>query len=152
MTEIRFYHLQQTPLERALPEMLQKAVGDGRRVVVRSADEAGLGRLNEVLWTFKPDSFLPHGGKKEGFAEDQPIWLTLEEENPNGAQVLILTHGAAYADLSAYNLCCEMLDGNNDEAVAAARQRWKIYKDAGHSLTYWQQNERGGWEKKAEAA
>jgi DNA polymerase-3 subunit chi len=152
MTEIRFYHLQQTPLERALPDMLQKALDSGRRVVVQSADSAAVEKLNDMLWTFRPDSFLPHGTKKEGYAESQPVWLTDAEENPNGAQVLILTHGAQNADMASYALCCEMLDGNDDDAVAAARQRWKTYKDAGHTLTYWQQNERGGWEKKAESA
>jgi DNA polymerase-3 subunit chi len=150
MTEIRFYHLQQTPLERALPDMLQKAVNDGRRVVVRSGDPGMVERLNETLWTFRPDSFLPHGSAKDGFAGDQPVWLTGADENPNGAQVLILTHGAASDNIAGFDLCCEMLDGTDDAAVAAARQRWKIYKEAGHSLTYWQQNERGGWDKKGD--
>jgi DNA polymerase-3 subunit chi len=149
-TEIRFYHLQQTPLERALPEILQKAVAGGRRAVVRAHDEAMAERLNEILWTYDPNSFLPHGSKKDGSAAEQPIWLTAEEENPNGADILILTHGATCADPGAFALCCEMLDGTDAAAVSAARARWKHYKEAGHTLTYWQQNERGGWEKKGE--
>ena len=53
--------------------------------------------------------------------------------------------------IAAFDLACEMFDGNDDEAVAAARDRWREYLAAGHHLTYWQQSDRGAWEKKAEA-
>lgn len=149
MTEIRFYHLQTKSLEQALPEILQKAVAGGRRVVVRLRDEKAVARLNEVLWTFNPDSFLPHGSKKDGFAAQQPVWLTDSDENPNNADTLILTQGCVADNPGAYTLCCEMLEDSDGESVAAARGRWKDYKEAGYSLAYWQQTAQGGWEQKA---
>lgn len=149
MTEIRFYHLQKQTLDQALPQILSKALETGRRVVVKVGSEKDVKHLNDHLWTYHPDSFLPHGSKVDGHDKDQPIWLTTADENPNGADVLILTGGQEAEDLSAFTLCCEMLDGRDEDAVGRGRERYKKYKDAGHEITYWQQGANGGWEKKA---
>lgn len=147
-TEIRFYHLLSKPLDAALPEILGKAIGGGRRVVVKTADAAMTDHLNAHLWTWNESSFLPHGAKKDGFAADQPIWLTDGDDNPNGATVLVLTGGAQAADYNGYELCCTMLDGHDPQQVAAARAQWAQCKELGLPVTYWKQNESGGWEKK----
>ncbi|HTK85793.1 MAG TPA: DNA polymerase III subunit chi [Patescibacteria group bacterium] len=149
MTEIRFYHLRTRTLEQALPEILTKVVSQGRRAVVKTQDVASAERLNDYLWTWRPDSFLPHGMKGDSFPADQPVWLTTIDENPNGADVLILTGGAENTQASSFALCCEMFDGMDENAVAAARQRWKTYGEQGFAVTYWQQNDKGGWEQKA---
>ena len=149
MTEIRFYHLQRKPLERALPELLEKVLERGSRAVVMAASEERVEALAGLLWTYDDRGFLPHGTARDGRAEHQPIWLTQGDENPNGADVLILTDGAETSALGDYSITCELFDGNDPDAVSAARGRWTGYKEAGHDLTYWQQTERGGWEKKA---
>lgn len=148
-TEVRFYHLTRSSVETALPAILSKATGTGQRVVVKTASAAAAEVMAEHLWSYDEQSFLPHGTKKDGHAQRQPIWLTDGDDNPNGATILILTGGAESDKLSDYNLCCAMLDGADDSMVAAAREKWKIYKDAGYALTYWQQTETGGWEKKS---
>jgi DNA polymerase-3 subunit chi len=148
VTEVRFYHLQRQRLEEALPALLEKARERGHRIVVRAGSDERVKALDGVLWTYRPETFLAHGSAAIGMAEDQPIWLTAHDERPNGADVLILVDGAA-ADVTPYALCCELFDGQNDDAVATARTRWTAYKAAGHALTYWQQGERGGWEKRA---
>lgn len=149
MSDIRFYHLERQSLDQALPALLSKALKNGHRIVVKIPDEREIQRLNDYLWTWRPDSFLPHGSARDGFGEDQHVWLTSGEDNPNGADVLILTHGTTSENLADYAMCCEMLDGRNDEAIRAARGRWSAYKEDGHQVTYWQQTEKG-WEKKAE--
>jgi DNA polymerase-3 subunit chi len=147
VTEIRFYHLQRQRLEEVLPGLLEKARERGHRIVVQAGSTERVKALDALLWTYRPESFLPHGGASSGMAEDQPIWLTTLDECPNGADLLILVDGAE-ADVARYALCCQLLDGLDDEAVAAARRRWVQYKEAGYALTYWQQGERG-WEKRA---
>lgn len=147
MTDIRFYHLTTTPLERALPQLLERALGAEFRVVVR-AEEAAINELNTVLWTYRADSFLPHGSGEDGHAAEQPIYLTAEDENPNGATLLAVTDGSTPA-LVAYERVLDLFDGSDENAVQAARTRWKAYKDAGHDLQYWQQTESGGWTQKA---
>ncbi|HLO75488.1 MAG TPA: DNA polymerase III subunit chi, partial [Magnetospirillum sp.] len=57
--------------------------------------------------------------------------------------------GVTPADMGAYARCLDLFDGRDDDAVQAARQRWKSWKADGHELVYYQQTERGGWEEKA---
>ena len=149
MTEIRFYHLQTQPLETALPLILQKALDGGHKIVVRAKDSKQVELLNDKLWLFRPDSFLPHGSEKDGNPELQPIWLTDKDENPNQADVLILTGQSDAQDIDGFKLCCEVFDGHDEEALTHARAKWKSYKDTEYDLTYWQQNNNGGWDKKA---
>lgn len=149
MTEIRFYHLKTQTLDEALPKLVMRAYDNGgKRIVIRMTDKNAVEKMNAALWTFHPNIFLPHGSAKDGHADKQPVWLTDTEENPNGATILIAANTAA-DDLSPFDLVCEMFADHETDAVAAARARWKTYKDAGHTITYWQQTENGGWEQKA---
>lgn len=151
MTEVRFYHLQRTPLDRALPQLLERTLARGWRALVMARSRERVEALNGLLWTYSREGFLPHGSAADGNADRQPVWLTDSDENPNGASVLFLTDGAGSSHVGDYDLVCEMFDGNDDEAVAQARDRWRDYLQAGHHLTYWQQSGQGGWEKKAES-
>jgi DNA polymerase-3 subunit chi len=147
VTEIRFYHLRTMTLERALPQILEKMLARGDRVVVMAGSNERVEALNAALWTYNDRAFLPHGSSRDGFAEDQPIWLTTAEENPNGASMLVLADGTTASDIAAWGSAVEIFDGADESAVAAARERWKAYKAAGHALTYWKQSESGKWEK-----
>jgi len=149
MTDVRFYHLTSTSLEAALPQMLEKTLERGQRAVVIAGSDERVESLNAQLWTYNDRRFLPHGSAKDGFAEDQPVWLTARDENPNGAQVLFLTDGAASQSVAGYDICAMLFDGRNDMAVQAARDRWRAFKEAGHEVTYWQQDDNGRWAQKA---
>ena len=149
MTEINFYHLTRSTLERALPRLLEKALQSGARAVVMAGSAERVEALNGHLWTYEPDAFLPHGSAKDGNAALQPVWLTVADENPNDASLLFLTDGAVSQRVGDFARCFELFDGRDEAAVAAARERWKQMKAEGHVIAYWQQNDRGGWEKKA---
>jgi DNA polymerase-3 subunit chi len=149
VTEIRFYHLTRMPLERALPALLERALAAGMRSVVIAGSEERVEALNQLLWTYEERSFLPHGSKRDGRPERHPVWLTTEDENPNGAACLVLTDGAVSNRLGEYQRCLDLFDGQDPDAVAAARERWTRWKNAGHQLSYWQQDESGRWQQKA---
>lgn len=148
MTEINFYHLTRSSLEQALPELLDKTLARGWRAVVMAGSQERVEALTQHLWTYRADSFLPHGSKKDGRAEDQPIWLTTDDERPNNADVLFLTDGAQSSHMGDYSRVCNMFDGNNEETVLAARAQWKAWKAEGHTLSYWRQDDRS-WVKEA---
>ncbi|HUC67210.1 MAG TPA: DNA polymerase III subunit chi [Stellaceae bacterium] len=147
MAEIGFYHLRSLPLERALPSILERGVAAGHRIVVIAGSSERVEHLNDLLWTYNDASFLPHGSARDGNAERQPIWLTASDENPNAATMLVLVDGASSSRLENYARCCDIFDGNDEAAVAAARGRWQDAKAAGHQLVYWEQTE-GKWEKR----
>jgi len=149
MTEILFYHLLAKKLEDVLPDLLEKSLTRGWRVTIHGGNEARLESLDSSLWTYRDESFLPHGSKNTGHPEDQPIWLTMQDENVNGSAIRFLIDGAITADVLAYERVVYMFDGNDPDALNHARARWKIEKNAGHDVTYWAQNDQGRWEKKA---
>jgi DNA polymerase-3 subunit chi len=147
VAEIGFYHLKTTPLERALPRLLERAVKDGYRILVMAGSEERVEHLNQLLWTYDEASFLPHGSARDGTADRQPIFLAASENNLNGATMLVLVDGARAAALEDYRRVCDMFDGNDETAVEDARRRWRDAKSAGHTLTYWEQTA-AGWVKR----
>jgi DNA polymerase III subunit chi len=150
MTEILFYHLQRQPLERVLPTLLEKSLERGWRVVVQAASEERAEALDAHLWTFRDDSFLPHGIWREGEARQQPILLTVHDDNPNGANVRFLLDGVPLpADVAAYDRIVLLFDGEDPDAVDAARARWSEAKQNGFAVTYWQPDDSGRWQRKA---
>ena len=149
MTDVGFYHLTATTLEAALPRLLEKVLAAGQRAVVLAGSPERVEALNSQLWSYNPGSFLPHGSKADGNAADQPIWLTDQDENPNGAGVLVLTEGVRSERVGEFARCLDLFDGADAQAVADARTRWTDYKAKGFAVTYWQQTSSGGWEKKA---
>ena len=149
MTEILFYHLQRQPVERVLPQLLEKSLARGWRVVVQGSDER-IDALDAHLWTYRDDSFLAHGTWRESEAALQPVLLTVNDDNPNGANVRFLIDGAPVpADAASYHRIVLLFDGEDDDAVADARLRWTEAKAQGFEATYWQADENGRWEKKA---
>ncbi len=150
MTEVRFYHLTQTPLEHTLPGLLATSLTRGWRVVVQGGDAARLRFLDTHLWTFAEDSFLPHG--LEGAGAGQPIWLTASEENQNEAGVLMLIDGAEAppARMAGFDLVTLFFNGADQAAVAQARENWKAVTAAKLPAVYWAQ-ENGSWVQKAKS-
>jgi DNA polymerase-3 subunit chi len=150
MTEILFYHLQQLALEKVLPTLLEKSLERGWRVVVQASSEERVEALDSHLWTYRDDAFLPHGTWREGDAPEQPVVLTVNDDNPNGAHVRFLVDGVAVPpDAGTYQRLVLLFDGDDPDAVAAARERWSAAKAGGFDLTYWQSDEHGRWQRKA---
>jgi DNA polymerase-3 subunit chi len=149
MTEVLFYHLQFQPLERVLPSLIEKTLERGWHAVVQAGSDERVEALDSLLWTYRADSFLPHGSKRDGNAPQQPVYLTSGEDNPNGAQVRFLVDGAAGGTLEAYARVVYLFDGADAGAVAKAREQWRSAVDKGWVATYWQQSPEGRWQKKA---
>src|SRR5688572_12282233 len=102
MTQILFYHLERTPVEEVLPGLLERCLERAWRVVVQAGSEERAEALDAHLWTYRENAFLPHGTRRDGQAERQPIWLTATAENPNGASVRFLVDGVALEDFVVY--------------------------------------------------
>ena len=146
MTEVWFYHLERTSLEQALPELLEKVLARGWRGLVRTRVASRVEELDQHLWTWRDDSFLPHGLAGEPHAARQPVLLSAAMENQNEAQALLLVDGAEPGDLTGYERVMVLFDGNDEAALATARAQWSGLKASGAVLSYWRQKGRG-WEK-----
>ena len=149
LPEVLFYHLERQPLEAVLPALLEKTLERGWRAVVQAGSEERLEALDTTLWTYREDSFLPHGTARDGHGAEQPIYLTTGDETPNGAGVRFLVDGAAAASFAGFVRMVFLFDGNDGEQLSRARGQWAAAKSAGCTATYWQQSDSGRWDKKA---
>lgn len=149
MAEVLFYHLTERTLEQVLPGLLETCLERSWRVVIQAGSKERIEALDAHLWTWRDESFLPHGATRDGNEADQPVWLTEGDDNPNNANIRFMIDGASPPDLSGYERGVYVFDGHDQQAVEQARERWKVEKAAGHDITYWQQNANGRWEKKA---
>ncbi|MCT7375924.1 DNA polymerase III subunit chi [Chelativorans salis] len=147
--EVLFYHLTESTLEEALPPLVEKSLERGWKVAVQTAGEERRDALDARLWTFRDDSFLPHGTDREPNAAEQPVLLTTAPESPNGATIRFLVDGAEPGPLDGYERAVFLFDGHDTAQLDAARAQWKVMKAAGHDVTYWQQGRDRRWEKKA---
>ena len=144
--EVWFYHLERSPLEAVLPELLEKTLGRGWKALVRGGDPRRIEALDQHLWTYREDSFLPHGLAEEPLAAHQPILLTTGQENLNAAEALFLVDGAEPGALDGYARAMVLFDGRDEAALATARAQWSALKATGAAMSYWRQQGRG-WEK-----
>ena len=150
MTEILFYHLQNQPLEAVLPNLVEKSRARGWQAIIQAASEERLQALDDHLWTFRDDSFLPHGTDREADPASQPVLLTLRETNANAASIRFLVEGAGLPpDAADYERICVLFDGTDQDALLRARDQWREARAAGHAVAYWQQDDGGRWQKKA---
>ena len=150
MPEILFFHLQSRPLEQVLPTILDRALSRGQKVVVEVSSQERLQVLDDHLWTYSDESFLPHVTAMEADAATNPVVLTTSGHNPNAATVRICADGVRIPDaLADYERVVLIFDGDDLDALAAAREDWKKVRAAGSDASYWQQDETGRWEKKA---
>lgn len=146
-----FYHLTQQPLEHTLPVLLGKARDAGWKVAVRGTDAKRMAWLDERLWLGPEDGFFPHGLSGGAHDAEQPVLLTISPNAANAADCVMSVDGASVAPAEVNDLerVCILFDGNDPDAVQAARGQWKTLSDAGCSAQYWSEAS-GRWEKKAE--
>lgn len=153
MAEIWFYHLERLSLAQTLPNLLERSLERGWRAVVQIPSEERLAALDQLLWIYSEESFLPHGSARDGDPERQPIFLTCGGDNPNSAQVRFCVEGAdpqeALAKGAAHLRVAALFDGRDEDALTLARRQWAALKTSPHQRAYWQANDAGRWEKKA---
>lgn len=148
MTEVLFYHLEHRPLEQVLPLLLEKTLEKGWKAIVEVSSAERAQGLDNSLWTWRDDAFLPHGVAGDENDEQQPILLTTDTNNPNAANVRFFVDRALPRAEGNYERLVYMFDGHDPDAVEEARGVWKALNQE-HRCTYWQQEASGKWVKKA---
>lgn len=154
MPDVLFYHLERAGLDDVLPGLLEKSLERKWRALVKLGSTERLEDLDAKLWTFREDSFLPHASYRDARAAEQPVLLTIGDENPNGSSIFFYADGAMPPDWSADRFegiarVVVLFDGRDPAAMDAAREHWKKARAAGFEATYWQQTAEGRWEKRA---
>ncbi|MFD1787186.1 DNA polymerase III subunit chi [Sphingomonas floccifaciens] len=145
--QVDFYHLVASPLERVLPRIAERVVGGDGRLVIVAGDERQRAGLDRLLWTYTPDSFLPHaqaGGERDA---DQPVLIAAEAVATNGARNVALVDGVWRDEALGFDRAFHFFD---DDTVGAARAAWKALggrEDV--ERRYWKQDDAGKWTQAA---
>src|SRR6201994_1155543 len=152
MTETLFYHLERRSLEDVLPGLVEKSIARGWRAVIKTDSSERSDALDNLLWTYDDQSFLPHAQSGDGDPARQPVLITVEDENPNSAQILFCVGGAQPGDWTAAKLAelariVLLFDGRDAAMLDLARAAWKEARAAGHDVTYWKETVSGKFEK-----
>jgi DNA polymerase-3 subunit chi len=154
MTETLFYHLERRSFDAVLPGLIERTLERGWRALIRTDTAERADAIDNLLWTYNEQSFLPHAQAGDGNPARQPVLITVENENRNAAQVLFLVGGATPPDWGGNDVgglarVVLLFDGRDDEALSRARQAWKAAREAGHDVTYWKESASGKFEKQA---
>ncbi|MGN6278852.1 MAG: DNA polymerase III subunit chi [Sphingomonas sp.] len=144
--QVDFYHLTAAPIERVLPRVAERVLADGGRLLI-VAEAARLAALDKLLWTWRPDSFLPHGCAGGERDAGQPILLSAEVSAPNDARNVAIADGQWREEALGFERAFHFFD---EERIVEARQAWKALAEReGVERRYWKQSEGGGWEQLA---
>jgi len=144
---VDFYHLTRVPLERALPQIAEKVLASGERLLVVAGEEAARAKLDQLLWGYAAESFLPHG--IAGGADDahQPVLIAADATAANGARNVALADGQWRDEALGFDRAFHFFD---EEKIAEARLAWKALADReGVERHYWKQDEDGRWRQAA---
>ena len=152
MTETLFYHLERRSLDDVLPGLVTRTLDRGQRVLIKAESADRASAIDNLLWTYDDQSFLPHAQVGDGDAKRQPVLITTEDANANDANVLFLVGGAeplpwTGAEANALARIVLMFDGRDPDSLTRARDAWKDAKAAGHDATYWKEMPTGKFEK-----
>jgi DNA polymerase-3 subunit chi len=145
--QVDFYHLTAQPLERVLPQIAEKVVATGGRLLIVDADEERRDRLDRLLWEYSRDGFLPHAVVGAGDDAAQPVLIGPDTNAGNAARNVALADGRWRNEALGFDRAFLFFD---EERVAGARIAWKGLagrEEVGRR--YWRQNEAGRWEQAA---
>jgi DNA polymerase-3 subunit chi len=143
-TAVRFYHLLSSPLDKALPKLMEAAYQNGVKTLIHGREDQ-VETLDRAIWTYHPGKFIPHGTDRDPYPDEQPICLSTGFTPINDATLLVIVNGVLYEGTHIFTRLFDVFDGTDDEAVIAARARWATYKEKGCGLEYFRQQEDGSW-------
>lgn len=145
--KVDFYHLTTRPLDRVLPQICERVLADGGRLLIVVADAAQRSGLDRLLWTHAADSFLPHAELGAGEDGAQPILLAADLNPANGARNIALADGAWREEALDFDRVFHFFD---ETRIREARRAWKALAGRDEvDRRYWKLNEAGRWEQAA---
>ena len=143
--QVDFYHLTATPLDRALPSIAERVLATGARLLIVAEGESQRAALDRLLWSYAPDSFLPHAQAGADDDAAQPVLIAPDVNAANHARHIALVDGRWRDEALTFDRAFHFFDG---EHIGAAREAWKGLSARGEvERRYWKQNDAGRWEQ-----
>jgi DNA polymerase-3 subunit chi len=132
MTRVEFYFNVADKFEKTA-ELCEKALVKGRQLTVYTQDEAMSDDVQKSLWQHSASSFLANSKVDEVNSQFSPILVDSKGENLLQDDVLINLQTAQPLFFSRFRYLVELV-GNEEADKAAARVRFRFYKDRGYDI------------------
>lgn len=145
MPRVDFYRLTRDPVERVLPAIATRILGNGDRLLVVAASAMQRQAIDEALWTLQPASFLPHGNAGSPDEAIEPVLLSgaLEASPPNGARFVALADGEWRDDALGFERTFLLFDNSRIDDARALWRTLAAREDVDNR--FWKQDENGRW-------
>lgn len=136
MAKVDFYTIQQSTQEGRdffACRLVEKVYNQGHKIYIHTESETVAQELDDLLWSFRPESFIPHAitGNEEG--EDVPVIIGYGNEYSGPKDVLINLSLSIPSFHHEFQRIAEIVI--NDEAIKQTlREHWKQYQDLGYEL------------------
>ena len=137
MTEVLFVQTSASRMEIRACEIAEENYAQGRRLQIIALDQEQAERLDDLLWTFKPDTFIPHDlwtgvDSKPG----QPVIITSKEEQVEGFDSLLMMDYCEVDLVRQFSQAVHLVVVDKPERLDASRRYWILLKDAGFTLRH----------------
>jgi DNA polymerase-3 subunit chi len=137
MTEVVFVEVTASQIETRACEIAEHTYAQGERLQIIALDEEQAARLDDLLWTYKPDNFVPHGRWKSMDSEsDHPVVITTRKERVPGIASLLTMDYCPVKMVQQFSKVIHVVVVDNQERLEASRRYWTLLKDAGFSLRH----------------
>lgn len=102
-------------------------LGQGKRVNIFTANEKDANLIDQLLWTFRQDSFIPHARSES--AEDEPVVIYSSPEIERNADTLVLFDPIEHHKINGYQYIIDFAELYDEKRLQASRQRFKEFRD-----------------------
>lgn len=133
MTKVDFYILGNGSSQITACKLAEKAYKMGHRIYVHVESEAQAKQIDEMLWTFRAGSFIPHKRYQSNNDNDSPVMVGYQDEPEIDCDILINLGTEVPLFFSRFDRVAEIIS-NEDDAKISGRQRFRFYRDRGYAL------------------
>ncbi len=146
MTEFAFYKTSNFRVDETFYVLVQKALEKNLNSVVIFETKEALKDISIMLWSKKPESFLPHSIERDNLSNDSPIYLTTREENPNKSQIIFSPEGALVKKSKNWKRCIYIFDHDDNSSFDRLKEYYFLLENSKEKIELYEQN-KGNWIK-----
>tara|TARA_B100001079_G_scaffold167266_1_gene143554 strand:+ start:17 stop:472 length:456 start_codon:yes stop_codon:yes gene_type:complete len=146
LTEFSFYKTSNFRVDETFYVLVQKALEKNLNSVVIFETKEALKDISIMLWSKKPETFLPHSIERDNLSNDSPIYLTTREENPNKSQIIFSPEGALVKKSKNWKRCIYIFDHDDNSSFDRLKEYYFLLENSKEKIELYEQK-KGNWIK-----
>ena len=150
MTQIIFYSTAPLQVEKTLFALLEKSLEKGNKSLLLFKDKEKCLSINEQLWTYKQNSFLPHISEDDQIYDnvDVPVYLSTKNENPFKAELLFSIDGFLPDNIDHFERVIIIIDVNDELLNEKYKNYYLDINKNFEDIVFYKSDDNGKWIEK----